>query len=136
MNVTALFLCCHTDAPGLLFQVTWKAPFLQTGDILSYKICMPDPLITIPNRTSSHPFHQLLDHHCCAFSRGNGYLGGCTESLPTSVTPPSSPASGTGPIVCDSTKQILCWDFLAATIQAKWTKFEVEEKGLFLCSLF
>ncbi|KAL1769802.1 usherin isoform X1 [Sigmodon hispidus] len=75
-------------------KVTWRAPLIQNGDILSYEIRMPDPLITIANVTPV-VFSHLIKHltpftdysvTIVACSGGNGYLGGCTESLPTSVT--------------------------------------------------
>lgn len=55
---------------------------------------MPDPLVTITNVTSmvlSHLIKHLIPFTnysvtIVACSGGNGYLGGCTESLPTSVT--------------------------------------------------
>ncbi|XP_004439711.1 PREDICTED: usherin [Ceratotherium simum simum] len=75
-------------------QVTWKPPLIQNGDVLSYEIRMPDPHITITNITSS-VLSQVITHlipftnysvTIVACSGGNGYLGGCTESLPTHVT--------------------------------------------------
>nr|XP_019599683.1 PREDICTED: usherin isoform X2 [Rhinolophus sinicus] len=75
-------------------QVTWKPPLMQNGDILSYEIRMPDPHITMTNVTSS-VLSQVITHlipftnysvTIVACSGGNGYLGGCTESLPTHVT--------------------------------------------------
>ncbi|KAM5206303.1 usherin isoform 2-T2 [Hipposideros larvatus] len=75
-------------------QVIWKPPLMQNGDILSYEIRMPDPHITITNVTSA-VFSQVITHlipftnysvTIVACSGGNGYLGGCTESLPTRVT--------------------------------------------------
>ncbi|XP_048212729.1 usherin [Perognathus longimembris pacificus] len=75
-------------------KVTWKPPLLQNGDILSYEIRMPDPHLTITNVTSIG-LSRVIDHlipftnysvTIVACSGGNGYLGGCTESLPTYVT--------------------------------------------------
>ncbi|KAM6217822.1 usherin isoform 2-T2 [Rhynchocyon petersi] len=75
-------------------EVTWSPPLMQNGDILSYEICMPDPCVTITNTTSSM-LTQIITHlipftnysvTIVACSGGNGYLGGCTESLPTHVT--------------------------------------------------
>ncbi|KAM9212500.1 usherin [Dugong dugon] len=75
-------------------KVTWLPPLIQNGDILSYEIRMPDPYITVTNITSSvltQIITQLIPFTnysvtIVACSGGNGYLGGCTESLPTSVT--------------------------------------------------
>ncbi|EGV92554.1 Usherin [Cricetulus griseus] len=83
----------HVLGPDAV-KVTWKAPLTQNGDILSYEIRMPDPLVTITNVTSmvlSHLIKHLIPFTnysvtIVACSGGNGYLGGCTESLPTSVT--------------------------------------------------
>ncbi|XP_055465169.1 usherin [Psammomys obesus] len=81
-------------------KVTWKAPLIQNGDILSYEIRMPDPLIRITNTTSvvlSHVIKHLIPFTnysvtIVACSGGNGYLGGCTESLPTfAATHPALP---------------------------------------------
>ncbi|XP_028616049.1 usherin isoform X2 [Grammomys surdaster] len=77
-----------------IVEVTWKAPLIQNGDILSYHIRMPDPLIKITNVTSTVLCHRIK--HLIPFtnysvtivacSGGNGYQGGCTESLPTFAT--------------------------------------------------
>ncbi|XP_052593935.1 usherin [Peromyscus californicus insignis] len=83
----------HVLGPDAV-KVTWKAPLIQNGAILSYEIRMPDPLITITNVTSmvsSHLIKHLMPFTnysvtIVACSGGNGYLGGCTESLPTSAT--------------------------------------------------
>lgn len=83
----------HVLGPDVV-KVTWKAPLIQNGAILSYEIRMPNPLITITNVTSmvsSHLIKHLMPFTnysvtIVACSGGNGYLGGCTESLPTSAT--------------------------------------------------
>ncbi|XP_016076620.1 PREDICTED: usherin [Miniopterus natalensis] len=75
-------------------EVTWKPPLIQNGDPLSYEIRMPDPHVTITDGTPSAlsqvvarlmPFTDY-SVTIVACSGGNGYLGGCTESLPTLVT--------------------------------------------------
>ncbi|XP_006890633.1 PREDICTED: usherin [Elephantulus edwardii] len=75
-------------------KVTWIPPLIQNGDILSYEIRMPDPHAIITNVTSS-VLSQIITHlipftnysvTIVACSGGNGYVGGCTESLPTHVT--------------------------------------------------
>ncbi|XP_052056319.1 usherin [Apodemus sylvaticus] len=83
----------HALGPDTI-EVTWKAPLIQNGDILSYEIRMPDPVIEITNVSSimlSHLVKHLLPFTnysitIVACSGGNGYLGGCTESLPTFAT--------------------------------------------------
>ncbi|XP_049320201.1 usherin isoform X1 [Astyanax mexicanus] len=73
-------------------QVTWSAPLIANGEIERYEIRMPDPRIphTDPfdlNRTVTNlvPYtnYSVTILSC---SGGGGYVGGCTESLPTSVT--------------------------------------------------
>ncbi|KAM4814939.1 usherin-like, partial [Thomomys bottae] len=75
-------------------KVTWKPPLLLHGDILSYEIRMHNLHLTITNVTSLE-LSQVIDHlipftnYCVTIvvcSGGHGYLGGCTESLPTCVT--------------------------------------------------
>ncbi|XP_002760562.4 usherin [Callithrix jacchus] len=87
-------------------QVTWKPPLIQNGDILSYEIRMPDPHITITNVTSA-VLSQTVTHlipftnysvTVVACSGGNGYLGGCTESLPTYVTTHATVPQHVGPL--------------------------------------
>ncbi|KAG3258086.1 usherin, transcript variant X1 [Ictidomys tridecemlineatus] len=87
-------------------KVTWKPPLIQNGDILSYEIRMPDPHITVTNVTSS-ALSQLVTHlipftnysvTIVACSGGNGYLGGCTESLPTYVTTDPTLPQEVGPL--------------------------------------
>ncbi|KAI5940642.1 Usherin [Manis javanica] len=75
-------------------KVTWKPPLIQNGDLLSYEIRMPDPHIMITNVSSSVLNQEITNLipftnysvTIVACSGGNGYLGGCTESLPTNVT--------------------------------------------------
>ncbi|XP_069911419.1 usherin isoform X2 [Oryctolagus cuniculus] len=75
-------------------RVTWEAPLIQNGDMLSYEIRMPDPHVTVTNVTASvlsqvvTPLIPFTNYSVTivACSGGNGYLGGCTESLPTYVT--------------------------------------------------
>ncbi|XP_004700202.1 usherin [Echinops telfairi] len=74
--------------------VTWIPPLIQNGDILSYEIRMPNPQIMMKNITSA-VLTQLITNlipftnysvTIVACSGGHGYLGGCTESLPTYIT--------------------------------------------------
>ncbi|KAM8817678.1 usherin isoform 1-T1 [Rhynchonycteris naso] len=87
-------------------EVTWKPPLIQNGDVLSYEIRMPDPRITITNVTPS-ALSRVVTHlipftdysvTIVACSGGNGYLGGCTESLPTHVTTHPDVPQGVHPL--------------------------------------
>ncbi|XP_003474286.2 usherin isoform X2 [Cavia porcellus] len=88
-------------------QVTWQPPLVRNGDILSYEIRMPDPCITITNVSSSEVSSHTVTHlipftnysvTIVACSGGNGYLGGCTESLPTLVTTHPTAPQGASPL--------------------------------------
>ncbi|XP_028580478.2 usherin [Podarcis muralis] len=81
-------------------QVSWKAPFILNGEILSYEIRMPDPRITLTSNLSSSMNHVVTNLipftnysvTIVACSGGGGYIGGCTESLATYVmTHPTLP---------------------------------------------
>ncbi|GAB1285872.1 Usherin [Apodemus speciosus] len=50
----------HALGPDTV-EVTWKAPLTQNGDILSYEIRMPDPIIEITN-VSSIMLRHLVKH--------------------------------------------------------------------------
>ncbi|XP_060145902.1 usherin [Globicephala melas] len=87
-------------------KVTWRAPLILNGDILTYEIRMPDPHITITNVTSS-VFSHVVTHlipftnysvTIVACSGGNGHLGGCTESFPTHVTTHPTLPQGLSPL--------------------------------------
>ncbi|XP_040553355.1 usherin isoform X3 [Gallus gallus] len=87
-------------------KVSWKPPLIQNGEILNYEIRMPDPRIVIAGNsasTLSYLVTNLLPYTnysitVVACSGGNGLLGGCTESLPTSVTTPSTAPEGISPL--------------------------------------
>ncbi|GAB0187409.1 usherin [Grus japonensis] len=87
-------------------QVSWEPPLIQNGEILNYEIRMPDPRIVITGNTSStlsHLVTNLIPYTnysvtVIACSGGDGFLGGCTESLPTSVTTPSTVPQGVSPL--------------------------------------
>ncbi|XP_055581897.1 usherin [Falco cherrug] len=87
-------------------KVSWKPPLIQNGEILNYEIRMPDPRIVITGNTSSalsHLVTNLIPYTnysvtVIACSGGDGFLGGCTESLPTSVTTPSTVPQGVSPL--------------------------------------
>lgn len=67
---------------------------------------MPDPRIVIAGNTSSmlsHVVTNLIPYTnysvtLIACTGGDGFLGGCTESLPTSVTTPSTVPQGVSPL--------------------------------------
>ncbi|XP_013375386.1 PREDICTED: usherin isoform X1 [Chinchilla lanigera] len=95
----------HVLGPGAA-KVTWKPPLVQNGDILSYEIRMPTPHVVITN-VSLSVLSQIITHlvpftnysvTIVACSGGNGYLGGCTESLPTLVTTHPAEPQGISPL--------------------------------------
>lgn len=67
---------------------------------------MPDPRIVIPGNTSSTLSHfvtNLIPYTnysvtVIACSGGDGFLGGCTESLPTNVATLSTVPQGVSPL--------------------------------------
>ncbi|XP_054432559.1 LOW QUALITY PROTEIN: usherin [Pteronotus mesoamericanus] len=75
-------------------EVTWKPPLTQNGDVLRYEIRMPNAHVPVTDTAPSAlrrviarltPFtNYSVTVVACA--EGGGYLGGCTESLPTRVT--------------------------------------------------
>ncbi|XP_037397596.1 usherin [Pygocentrus nattereri] len=73
-------------------QVTWSAPLIPNGEIERYEIRMPDPRIPHTDIVAlNHTVTSLVPYTnysitILACSGGGGYVGGCTESLPTSVT--------------------------------------------------
>uniref|UniRef100_A0A8B9DD56 Usherin n=1 Tax=Anser cygnoides TaxID=8845 RepID=A0A8B9DD56_ANSCY len=87
-------------------KVSWKPPLIQNGEILNYEIRMPDPRIVIAGNTSStlsHVVTNLIPYTnysvtLIACTGGDGFLGGCTESLPSSVTTPSTVPQGVSPL--------------------------------------
>ncbi|KAM9016840.1 usherin [Ara ararauna] len=87
-------------------KVSWKPPLIQNGEILNYEIRMPDPRIVIPGDTSStlsHLVTNLIPYTnysvtVIACSGGDGFLGGCTESLPTNVATASTVPQGVSPL--------------------------------------
>ncbi|XP_058131204.1 usherin [Dasypus novemcinctus] len=95
----------HVLGPDAV-EVMWKPPTFQNGDMLSYEIRMPYPHMTITNATSS-VLRQIITHlipfthysvTIVACSGGNGYLGGCTESLPTYITTHSTLPQDVSPL--------------------------------------
>ncbi|KAJ1157569.1 hypothetical protein NDU88_010275 [Pleurodeles waltl] len=73
-------------------KVNWKRPLMPNGEITSYEIRLPDPIITVNNSSPlSHIVTNLIPYTnysitIVACSTGGGYYGGCTQSLPTLVT--------------------------------------------------
>uniref|UniRef100_A0A4W4GYM7 Usher syndrome 2A (autosomal recessive, mild) n=1 Tax=Electrophorus electricus TaxID=8005 RepID=A0A4W4GYM7_ELEEL len=73
-------------------QVTWAPPLVANGEIEGYEIRMPAPRLShtntsLLNRTVTGlvPYTNY-SVTVLACSGGGGYVGGCTESPPTSVT--------------------------------------------------
>ncbi|XP_053139313.1 usherin [Hemicordylus capensis] len=91
-------------------QVSWKAPFILNGEILSYEIRMPDPRITLTSNLSSSMSYVVTNLipftnysvTIVACAGGGGYLGGCTESLPTYVTTHATLPQGISPLSATS----------------------------------
>ncbi|TRY59653.1 hypothetical protein DNTS_027396, partial [Danionella cerebrum] len=73
-------------------QVTWVAPLIPNGEVERYEIRMPDPHVSLTNVSVLNcTVRGLLPYtnysiSILACSGGGGYVGGCTESLPTLVT--------------------------------------------------
>ncbi|KAG9336280.1 hypothetical protein JZ751_002627, partial [Albula glossodonta] len=73
-------------------QVTWNPPLLANGEIERYEIRMPDPHIPHTNMSAlNYTVTNLVPYTnysvtILACSGGGGYVGGCTESLPTPAT--------------------------------------------------
>uniref|UniRef100_A0AAY4ADY9 Usher syndrome type IIa protein homolog n=1 Tax=Denticeps clupeoides TaxID=299321 RepID=A0AAY4ADY9_9TELE len=85
-------------------QVTWAAPLIANGEIERYEIRMPDPRISFSNTSVlNYTVTNLVPHTnysvtILACSTGGGYIGGCTESLATSVTTLPTIPQGLGPL--------------------------------------
>uniref|UniRef100_A0ABM5FDT3 Usherin-like n=1 Tax=Pogona vitticeps TaxID=103695 RepID=A0ABM5FDT3_9SAUR len=87
-------------------QVSWKSPLILNGEILSYEIRMPDPRITLTSNLSSSMSHIVTNLipftnysvTIMACSGGGGYIGGCTESLPTFLATHPALPQGISPL--------------------------------------
>ncbi|NXO10183.1 USH2A protein, partial [Oriolus oriolus] len=87
-------------------KVSWKPPLIPNGEILNYEIRMPDPRIVIagnPSSKLSHLVTNLVPYTnysvtVIACTGGDGFLGGCTESLPTRVSTPSTVPQSVSPL--------------------------------------
>ncbi|KAI1240568.1 hypothetical protein IHE44_0008996 [Lamprotornis superbus] len=88
-------------------KVSWKPPLIPNGEILNYEIRMPDPRIVIAGNPSSKGLSHLVTNlvpytnysvTVIACTGGDGFLGGCTESLPTRVTTPSTVPQSVSPL--------------------------------------
>lgn len=109
-TVTLFFLSCKIllflKKNKTFFQVSWKSPFILNGEIVSYEIRMPDPRITLTNNFSSSMSHVVTNLipftnysvTIVACSGGGGYLGGCTESLPSDITTHATLPQGISPL--------------------------------------
>ncbi|KAJ7988957.1 hypothetical protein DPEC_G00314570 [Dallia pectoralis] len=85
-------------------QVTWSPPIIANGEISRYEIHLPDPRISHDDRSNlSLTVTDLVPHTdyrvtVLACSSGGVHIGGCTESLPTSVTTPPTMPQGLAPL--------------------------------------
>ncbi|XP_078086591.1 usherin [Mustelus asterias] len=86
-------------------KVTWRAPLMSNGEILHYEVRMPNPHITILNASVlQYTVMDLLPFTnysvtIVACTSGGGFIGGCTESLPSEIiTHPTIP-QGISPLV-------------------------------------
>lgn len=76
----------------VLIQVTWSDPLMPNGKIERYEIRMPDPRISPSDTFTRNCTVTGLEPYTnysvtvLACSGGGGFVGGCTESLPTPVT--------------------------------------------------
>ncbi|KAM4744035.1 usherin isoform 2-T2 [Anableps anableps] len=75
-------------------QVTWSPPLIPNGEIHGYEIRLPEPRI-FHNTSNSLELNVTVTDlvpytsysiTVLACSNGGGYVGGCTESLPTLAT--------------------------------------------------
>ncbi|XP_014832285.1 PREDICTED: usherin-like isoform X1 [Poecilia mexicana] len=81
-------------------QVTWSPPLIPNGEIHGYEIRLPEPRI-FHNTSNPLEFNVTVTDlvpytnysiSVLACSNGGGYVGGCTESLPTPAsTLPTTP---------------------------------------------
>uniref|UniRef100_A0A3B5QN66 Usherin n=1 Tax=Xiphophorus maculatus TaxID=8083 RepID=A0A3B5QN66_XIPMA len=81
-------------------QVTWSPPLIPNGEIHGYEIRLPEPRI-FHNTSNSLEFNVTVTDlvpytnysiTVLTCSNGGGYVGGCTESLPTPAsTLPTTP---------------------------------------------
>ncbi|GCB73033.1 hypothetical protein scyTo_0006590, partial [Scyliorhinus torazame] len=86
-------------------KVTWRAPLMINGEILHYEIQMPNPHITILNTSVLQytvmdlvPFTNY-SVTIVACTSGGGFIGGCTESLPSGVITHPTVSQGISPLV-------------------------------------
>ncbi|XP_078412490.1 usherin [Cetorhinus maximus] len=86
-------------------KVTWRAPLVINGEILHYEIRVPNPhIITLNTSVLQYTVMDLLPFTnysvtIVACTSGGGFIGGCTESLPSGViTHPTIPR-GISPLV-------------------------------------
>ncbi len=83
-----------------MFQVTCSHPLIPNGEIHGYEIRLPEPRIFHHSSNASELNVTITDLipytnysvTVLACSKGDGLVGGCTESLPTpATTSPTSP---------------------------------------------
>ncbi|XP_051920397.1 usherin isoform X1 [Hippocampus zosterae] len=78
-------------------QVTWSPPLSPNGEIQGYEIRLPEPRIFHNTSELTVTITDLIPYtnysvSVLVCSKGGGYVGGCTESLPSPATTlPTSP---------------------------------------------
>ncbi|XP_077419247.1 usherin isoform X1 [Vanacampus margaritifer] len=81
-------------------QVTWSPPLIPNGELQGYEIRLPEPRIFHNGGNTSELIVMITDLipytnysvSVLVCSKGGGYVGGCTESLPSPATTlPTSP---------------------------------------------
>ncbi|KAM8945416.1 usherin [Pelodytes ibericus] len=85
-------------------KISWKAPLIPNGDILSYEIRMPEPQITIINTMLlNYTVTNLIPYTnysvtIVVCSGGGIYHGGCVESVPRYASTPPALPQGISPL--------------------------------------
>lgn len=90
----------------LVFQVTWSPPLNPNGEIHGYEIRLPEPRIFHVTGNDSKLNVTVMDLipytnysvTVLACSKGGGYIGGCTESLPTHASTLATSPEGLAPL--------------------------------------
>nr|XP_057944950.1 usherin isoform X3 [Doryrhamphus excisus] len=85
-------------------QVTWSPPLIPNGEIQGYELRLPHPRIFHNGSNTTELSVRVTDLipytnysvTVVVCSKGGGYVGGCTESLPTPATTFASSPQGLG----------------------------------------
>nr|XP_061796460.1 usherin-like [Nerophis lumbriciformis] len=102
-------------------QVTWAPPLIPNGEIQGYDIRLPQPRIFHSGDTTSDlnvTIMNLIPYTnysvtVLVCSEGGGFVGGCTESLPTPATTLATSPQGLAPLSVVSVSE----SFLAVSWQ-------------------